>query len=67
MERLFLTLLTCGQVSIAKVLLGVFGVAVVVILIAVPTAIFLKGESLLLSDSHVDINGSSGIRRAVKQ
>lgn len=67
MERLFLTLLTCGQVSIAKVLLGVFGVAVVVILIAVPTAIFLKGESLLLSDSHVDINGSSVIRRAVKQ
>ncbi|XP_010738541.3 dipeptidyl peptidase 4 [Larimichthys crocea] len=30
------------MVSIAKVLLGVFGVAVVVILIAVPTAIFLK-------------------------
>lgn len=32
------------MVSIAKVLLGVFGVAVVVILIAVPTAIFLKEE-----------------------
>lgn len=47
------------QVSIAKVVLGVFGVAVVVILIAVPTAIFLNGESLLLNDSHVDINTSS--------
>lgn len=34
-----------GQVSVAKVLLGVFGVAVVVVLIAVPTAIFLNGES----------------------
>lgn len=33
------------QVSIAKVLLGVFGVAVVVVVIAVPTAIFLNGES----------------------
>uniref|UniRef100_A0A7N6AFR9 Uncharacterized protein n=1 Tax=Anabas testudineus TaxID=64144 RepID=A0A7N6AFR9_ANATE len=32
------------MVSIAKVLLGVFGVAVVVILIAVPTAIFLKED-----------------------
>lgn len=32
------------MVSVAKVLLGVFGVAVVVILIAVPTAIFLKEE-----------------------
>ncbi|XP_051283290.1 dipeptidyl peptidase 4 isoform X1 [Dicentrarchus labrax] len=32
------------KVSIAKVLLGVFGVAVVVILIAVPTAIYLKEE-----------------------
>lgn len=34
-----------GQVSVAKVLLGVFGVAVVVVVIAVPTAIFLNGES----------------------
>lgn len=34
------------QVSIAKVVLGVFGLAVVVTLIAVPTALFLKGESL---------------------
>lgn len=33
------------QVSVAKVLLGVFGVAVVVILIAVPTAVYLNGES----------------------
>uniref|UniRef100_A0A4W6BYB4 Dipeptidyl-peptidase 4 n=1 Tax=Lates calcarifer TaxID=8187 RepID=A0A4W6BYB4_LATCA len=32
------------QVSVGKVLLGVFGVAVVVILIAVPTAIFLNEE-----------------------
>ncbi|KAM6892974.1 dipeptidyl peptidase 4-like [Lycodopsis pacificus] len=32
------------MVSIGKVILGVFGVAVVVILIAVPTAIFLKEE-----------------------
>lgn len=32
------------MVSIGKVLLGVFGVAVVVILIAVPTAIFLNDE-----------------------
>lgn len=32
------------MVSIAKVLLGVFGVAVVVILIAVPTAIFLNED-----------------------
>ncbi|KAG7235353.1 hypothetical protein INR49_002750 [Caranx melampygus] len=31
------------MVSVGKVLLGVFGVAVVVILIAVPTAIYLKG------------------------
>lgn len=37
--------LTSKQVPIAKVLLGVCGVAVVVILIAVPTAIHLKGES----------------------
>uniref|UniRef100_A0A3Q0SR88 Dipeptidyl-peptidase 4 n=1 Tax=Amphilophus citrinellus TaxID=61819 RepID=A0A3Q0SR88_AMPCI len=42
-------------VSIAKVLLGVFGAAVVVILIAVPTAIFLNGESLLLNATHVGI------------
>lgn len=34
-----------GQVSIAKVLLGVFGLAVVVVLITVPTVIFLNGES----------------------
>ncbi|XP_070787039.1 dipeptidyl peptidase 4-like [Enoplosus armatus] len=32
------------RVSVAKVLLGVFGVAVVVVLIAVPTAIHLKEE-----------------------
>lgn len=32
------------MVSVAKVLLGVFGVAVVVILIAVPTAIYLKED-----------------------
>ncbi|KAF3706384.1 Dipeptidyl peptidase 4 [Channa argus] len=32
------------MVSIAKVLLGVFGVAVVIVLIAVPTAIFLKED-----------------------
>ncbi|KAM9334133.1 dipeptidyl peptidase 4-like [Symphorus nematophorus] len=32
------------KVSIAKVLLGVFGVAVVVVLIAVPTAIYLKED-----------------------
>ncbi|XP_034533546.1 dipeptidyl peptidase 4-like [Notolabrus celidotus] len=32
------------MVSIAKVLLGVFGVTVVVVLIAVPTAVFLKEE-----------------------
>ena len=50
---------TPEQVSIAKVLLGVFGVAVVVILIAVPTAIYLQGEYLLLNDSHVGINASS--------
>lgn len=34
-----------GQVAVAKVLLGVFGVAVVVVVIAVPTVIFLRGES----------------------
>ncbi|AWO95559.1 putative dipeptidyl peptidase 4 [Scophthalmus maximus] len=33
-----------AQVSIAKVLLGVFGAAVVVVLIAVPTVMFLKEE-----------------------
>lgn len=43
------------QVSIAKVLLGVFGVAVVVILIAVPTAVFLNGEYLLSNAAHVGI------------
>lgn len=37
--------LSSEQVSVAKVLLGVFGVAVVVILIAVPTAVYLNGES----------------------
>eukprot|EP00064_Thunnus_orientalis_P005679 superscaffoldBa00000568_g5693 len=35
------------MVSIAKVLLGVFGVAVVVILIAVPTAIYLQDHEYL--------------------
>lgn len=39
-------------------LLGVFGVAVVVVLIAVPTAIYLKGESLLLHYLHAGINAS---------
>lgn len=43
------------QVSIAKVLLGIFGAAVVVVLIAVPTAIFLNGESLLLNASHTGV------------
>lgn len=37
--------LSSEQVSVAKVLLGVFGLAVVVILIAVPTAVYLNGES----------------------
>jgi len=40
-----------AQISIAKVALGVFGVAVVVILIAVPMAIFLKGELLYINSS----------------
>lgn len=40
--------LTSGQVPIAKVLLGILGVAVVVVLIAVPTAIHLRGESAIL-------------------
>uniref|UniRef100_A0A3B3VK43 Dipeptidyl-peptidase 4 n=1 Tax=Poecilia latipinna TaxID=48699 RepID=A0A3B3VK43_9TELE len=35
--------------TIAKVLLGVLGVAVVAVLIVVPTVIFLKGECLLLN------------------
>lgn len=52
-----------AQVSIGKVLLGVFGVAVVVILIAVPTAIYLKGESFLL---NVDINASFVFQRTFK-
>lgn len=38
-----------GQVSVAKVLLGVFGVAVVIVVIAVPTAIFLNSESQIPS------------------
>lgn len=38
-----------GQVSVAKVLLGVFGVVVVVVVIAVPTAIFLNSESQIPS------------------
>lgn len=36
------------QAPIAKILLGVFGVAAVVVLIAVPTAIFLRGKSIVL-------------------
>lgn len=55
--------LTSEQGLIAKVLLGVFGVVVVVVLIAVPTAIYLKGESLLLNYSHAGINASSVARR----
>lgn len=54
-----------AQVSVAKVILAVFGVAVVVILIAVPTAIFLNSEYWLLSDLHVGINASSVVRRTV--
>lgn len=67
MERLshFFSLLFSAQVSFAKVLLAVFGVAVVVILIAVPTAIFLNSEYWLLSDSHVRINAPSVVRRTV--
>lgn len=42
-----------GQVSIAKVLVGVLGATVVVVLIVVPTVIFLKGECLLLKGPAV--------------
>lgn len=36
---------TPGQVSVAKILFGVFALAVVVVLIVVPTVVLLKGES----------------------
>lgn len=36
-----------GQVSFGKVFVGLAGVAVVVILIAVPTALHLRGESAI--------------------
>ncbi|XP_071320716.1 dipeptidyl peptidase 4-like [Trachinotus anak] len=51
------------MVSIAKVLLGVFGVAVVVVLIAVPTAIYLKedqgGDNNQISFTLEDVFNSS--------